>query len=1176
MKLFPSVFIYMDGPGVSDVPREAEDRLDIPDVEIPPRPQDTNNLTVVVESLGESNRFIHFGNDIRYQTATPSNLSSAGTPIPDRSSLPLRPDTSQSPTTIQRNLVERTQTLLMECDGSRHTFRLSYWHQLKAGSPGTACICIITLHLWLSTLLASPDRHVLYLDPFLVQALLEQHQDNPLDLDADDMEGMLERHKLWPRMGPNAHIVALHSLSGVCKPDICGWTLLDLHVEGGQVTSAEILLPPSQSFDQAIISDYVTNMLGALNLTLPGKPLVPRSSKVLQRIKSLVLPPPFTEESIVLVMLMFLLGKMLEQDIGSVNLQVVRQSLCYYYNHALRSDKMDFSFPWPALTDSDGKLLTEKNSEEVGRRRFMLASNQEPVPYETFPRMRSYAASVSSSGLLEPFFLELAQSKSSHVECALKGTSGRSIDELEKALFLGQYPSWPSRFADRRQSVPEALSLEEFVELIHSLGGPENPASHRLLIIGKDQERRIILDWLKGVTYPLKEWLLAGYDIDSLSLTCFDVPELLEAGSYNPYPSRALSLTNRNELVVNVAGEPIEMHTCPNFCIMTFGANNQFRLLVFLPGCRNRVGKLWRNIPRESEMRDWYHIFLTALRMVSQVISHEWQHAVEKTIEALPASYEMASNQTNKTGGPRSFVGHRIEPVIMNHVFKMMRHIVDTTPRLALYKNYFFHLVGINLKLATQHIPGREDEDPLAYAFRIHRFINFCAQNPHDIVADVGLAINVDRASMPEELKKSTLLFRWGPLKELLRPAFRSPHQDCYCLSYTVGGGRTVPQSHIASAAGVIKWQGYPKDMVLTYRHRDKSIGANFTANEALGLGSHEKFQSQMKAFQDVVQEAGTYGVRLEHRLSAWAANRYMKMEPRDILDRMVDSEAILQVDAETPEVVLLTSVLAYWLKGLVKRPDEMSATRQMVEDLALVETAQTYGHPFLRSRALDDSGLRISYVIDAHTFKIIFHSDVIVPGGSRIKASRVNQLIPAPNRLMSPPASPARPRPPEDIWPNSSKGFLTRLVSIHLPRAMWDRFPPDRLAGSDLARQLRQRPLNRKHWAQVVEPLNTTVMIPGKFTEAMNKLFPPNWKATATAGDLASYDRDFLQIIRDHVDSKPAEIRSAYSAELRRRIRALLMESWDYLPSMHAHKMWTYTNGPAGQRVYRLCPRHS
>ncbi|QRW26173.1 hypothetical protein RhiXN_11250 [Rhizoctonia solani] len=376
-------------------------------------------------------------------------------------------------------------------------------------------------------------------------------------------------------------------------------------------------------------------------------------------------------------------------------------------------------------------------------------------------------------------------------------------------------------------------------------------------------------------------------------------------------------------------------------------------------------------MPRTSKMEDWYHTFLTALRILRNKVPYHLQHAVEKTIEALPTTYQMASSQVNQGGGSRSFLGHCLEPVVLNLVFPLVRQIINKTLELAKYWNYFFHICGINLKLATMNIHGRDDNNPLKYALQSYSFIDWFAQNPHDIVVDIGWTANVHWPSLPEELKRSTMLFRYAPMRELLRPGYKTPHFDRYCSSFAVGGGRALPRADVRRDSGVAKVQFYPKDMVLTYRHRNKSVGANFTAAEALNMGNRSKFSAAMKAFQDVMLEADSYGLQFEVRMSAWGANHFMKKDPRDVLDCMLAADAIVCYPTESlarfkvmlsrgwssiiqrqsqlsavsrgsPEVVLLTSVLAYWLKSLVKRPDEQSATKQMVEDLQLTEAARS------------------------------------------------------------------------------------------------------------------------------------------------------------------------------------------------------------------------------------------
>ncbi|CEL53760.1 hypothetical protein RSOLAG1IB_11498 [Rhizoctonia solani AG-1 IB] len=1112
----------------------------------------------------------------------------------------------QGPKEDQIEFICRTQELLFAERLYLHPARVAYWHQLKESKPSDDCINLITLHLWLSVLLADPTQDILYIDPYLAHELAAAYHDDLLDIEADNLLHLYERHQLWPQMGSLVHVIVLLKPGNLIDNGGVNWVLLDMTVDSGQLTHMEVLLPPLETYNHEMFETVTSCIIGGLNAVLPRRSMIRHSSKVLHTFRQLLLPRPRDEEAITLAMIAHLCGKLLRQSVREIDTGVMRQSLCYFYNQALRSNIIDSSFPWPGLTNQQGVLLTDQAPGTVLHRRFSLAANRDPSPAtEIFPRPRTWTATVAVPGPSAPFFVELGQPQTSHPPGILVGTSGRSTAELEKAALLGDYPSFRRRMPDAKLQIPEALSLDEFVALNHSLGGPTDSRAQRMLLTMVHGDEPLTLDWLKDAYDIQLEWLLAGWDLDSLSATFFEVPEFLRAGSYYPYPSRALSLTNRNELVVRINGKDIDMHSCPNICIMSFGANNQFRLLVFFPEKRdqNPRNRNWRNIPTEIEMQDWYHIFLTALHMVAASAPHDWEHAFEKTIEALPDSYAMAQNQATKAGGPRSFVGHRIEPTILNATFPVIRRIVDTTPQYAQYRSYFFHLCGINLKLATMNVHGREDANPMNYSFRVNDFVDWYKLNPNDIVADVGLAINIHRRSVPEELKRSTLLWRHDPVRELLRPAFRTPQRDSYCHSHVIAGLRANARSS-ARDGGVIKIQVYNKDMVLTYRHKDSSIGANFTTNESILLGNRDKFDSQMKAFQAIMQEAGTYGLRLEERLTAWGANQLMQRNPRHVLERLVVAEALVAYPTATiagfklmlsktwsgiiyrqqqlslrarrsPEVLLLTSAVAYFLKGLVKRPDEMSPSRDMVDRLALVQGANTYGLPCLHADLLDESNLRVAYNIQAETFKILNHCNVIYPGGNRIKSScsRGPGLLPPPH-VPTPPATPIQVTKSTTLWSNSSQAFLNRLLKIELPRMLWSMFRDSDKAPGGAVAELRIRPLRQKDWAKVVEPLNTLHLVKGKFVQSLETLFPPNWTINAPQGDFKRYDQDFLQLIRNHVDSVSMGSRSLYSAELRRKIWAFVMDQYDYLPSMHAHKIWTTQPSNTAGRVYRICSR--
>jgi hypothetical protein len=276
----------------------------------------------------------------------------------------------------------------------------------------------------------------------------------------------------------------------------------------------------------------------------------------------LFLPTPVTQEAIVLVMIAYLCSKILAQEVEGVDICSFRQSLCYYYDKALRGSEVDSSSPWPGITDENGRLLTSGCNPAVERRRFSLAANEEPLSLDALPRRRSYPVPLLLPSDSDPFFAELALPVTRFAEDMLVGTSGRSLEDLQTAVFLGQLPSWPDHLSDHRLQQPDALSLNEYYDLVHAVGGPESIAGQRLLVTGEYEGSRVRLDWLKDAAHLEKEWLMAGTDVDSLSLTTQDAPLFLQAGSFYPYPSRALTVTARNNLQVNVSGTVLEMHTC--------------------------------------------------------------------------------------------------------------------------------------------------------------------------------------------------------------------------------------------------------------------------------------------------------------------------------------------------------------------------------------------------------------------------------------------------------------------------------------------------------------------------------------------------------------------------------------------------------------------------------------
>ncbi|QRW06979.1 hypothetical protein RhiLY_05978 [Ceratobasidium sp. AG-Ba] len=1105
--------VYADPTG-----EPGEEIVDLDRQEWPDQPnwdKEPNHVISGVEDWETVRKFFKGSyNSVVFQAETPSSTGSSLARSRESSTHTMKRENE-----MYTMLLEQSRGEFLSYRGHSPIARVAFWQQFRSSEPGLEAISFLTVHLWLSAMSAIPSGNVFYVDPVLANQLVQRSSEDVLPLAADDYSCMWGRERLWPGMAEDAHVVTFMRLNGLIQAREDAWVMIDLHVLQGSPTRIEVLLPPCNGVDNEVLNSAIGTLVGRLNQVLPRPSVTRRTCTVQQSIKTLLMPRPLTEEMVWLAMIAHLCGLFLGQKVDSVDISVFRQNMCFYYNQALRGPTVDCALPWNGLMDKHGFLQTTESAPRVSQARLSLASNREPSPAEALPRRTSYSARLVSPGPSAPFFTELALPETQFPEDMLIGVSGRSVEHLEACIFLGRYPSWPDSFPDRRTQVPDAMSLDDYCDLVHSVGGPESLAGQKLIMMGEHDNERLKLDWLRDAAHLELEWLMASMDVDSLSLTTQEAPVFQQAGSFYPYPNRSTAISTRNELKVLVDGSEFEMHTCPNFCTMSFGANNQFRLLVFFPRIQEKItDRMYRNFANQKEMSDWYYVILLALHDLEDDIPEEWRHALTKTIEALPLSYRAAEKLCCPKKAPRSFIGYRIEPYIMNLALERARKIIDDKPEYAMYRGYFFHLCGINLKLATQNIHGREDENPLNHVFRLNPFIDWYAQNPNNITVDVGLAVNLDRRMVPEELKRSTLLIRYWALRELMRPAYTQPQQDRYCHSYVISGLRSTPLASHRARSGMSKFQAYHKDMNAQYVRQDRSVGWNFTVAEALGLGHRTTFSDEMEGYRESIELAGCYGTRYEWRLSAWAANRLLLYEPQDILRRLFNAGVIVCHPTSTisnhkliwnrgwasvlnrqralskrsrlsPEVQLLAAVLAYWLKGLVKRPDDMSSSRAMSNGLMLSSNAKDYGLPSLRIDVLHEDCLRVRHSVDANSFKIIKQNSVIRPGGLRVKSSRA--LSGDQRQVDSPPTTPACPSRMPAGPLSVSADFVLDMVNVQLPRAIWARFPEDRMSQGSIARNLRKGPLKLRHWSKVVEPLNEPLTVVNKFHTALDKLFP-------------------------------------------------------------------------------------
>lgn len=456
-------------------------------------------------------------------------------------------------------MLQTTTELYLQDKNQNASQRLAYWRQLGQAELSEGCVSCIGGYLWLSSLAAVPQRHTIFIDPLLAEQMVSGYSNIGLQLDAPTLSGGWDREQIWPEIAPDGHILVM-AKPNVGAEDTNSWLLVDLHVTGNTISQVQLLIGPAETVKLDACDQYLEKLVYAVRSVLPRPNLHPQSLEVERQILSIILPQPYSDEAIGHVLLACLCSKLLRLDLTQVNIPAFQQSLLYFYEKTLRPRILELTIPWPGITNDRGRMYGHQMHQQLARRRLSAPPCQPSSHFDAFPRTESYLFTLVKPGVSEKFFTELSQAISSHAETILSETRGRSVDLWEQALFLAPYRSWPQRMRDQKLRTPDAYSLDEFSELLLSLGGPDSVDAQKLLLTGKLREERIKVDWLKDTVLIDKDWCLGSSDVDSLSLTVKEAPVFLEAGSYYPYPSRAQSITSNNSLVVNVGNTKIDMH----------------------------------------------------------------------------------------------------------------------------------------------------------------------------------------------------------------------------------------------------------------------------------------------------------------------------------------------------------------------------------------------------------------------------------------------------------------------------------------------------------------------------------------------------------------------------------------------------------------------------------------
>ncbi|KAG9079790.1 hypothetical protein FRC06_007466, partial [Ceratobasidium sp. 370] len=518
------------------------------------------------------------------------------------------------------------------------------------------------------------------------------------------------------------------------------------------------------------------------------------------------------------------------------------------------------------------------------------------------------------------------------------------------------------------------VGLRRFLRGLSSI--PEGLDRSKALFTGQHNNRHLHLNWTKEAVDLEEDWLTAGLDIDSLSLTAHD-PRFTSPVVFYAYPPRGSTLTTDNGLSVNFEESVKKLSHIPNFTFGHTGSSNQFRINIFFPYYEKgmNAGKRYITMLNDQDYTQWWEevVWQAVIRM-ELLCPPEYRHAATCLRQALPRTYANAKPKSGFMTLAEASKGFRILPELFNLMMEFCRKVVDRYPRLQKFRGFFYHIFGMNLK-AIGHEVGRTDGSALLHVFKNYPIVDWSLQNPRDIAVDIGLEINLRDEMLPDDIDGLTLVWNLNVLKQLARAGWRKAHVNSYVHSHVVGGLSANPRAIIALL--FFYWHAYMKDKCLTYEHRDHSLGTSFSPEGGL-LRSQMYVNETSKLKKTLSTSPGSYGVRMEWRCGVGVANTVLGLTPQLWITRFLQAGAIVsgmrqlsgrkrwslcssvsgvifQVAVRTSDVVkfkvtlldaydhlfsrlqllrpverssepvlLMASVLTYLMHGLVQRPDEM------------------------------------------------------------------------------------------------------------------------------------------------------------------------------------------------------------------------------------------------------------
>ena len=206
----------------------------------------------------------------------------------------------------------------------------------------------------------------------------------------------------------------------------------------------------------------------------------------------------------------------------------------------------------------------------------------------------------------------------------------------------------------------------------------------------------------------------------------------------------------------------------------TAGLNSRFHIHMFFPRLRRQVNNKWVNFMTNDQYQLMYDFaIIPALQRVCPV----------DLGEKFPHSYRNAQIKARNSKGTFVFTPKDLAEELALPFFVELRRVIDSTPRLALFRDYFFHVHGKDIKMVLRNTVVSTVREALFNKFDCFEWHKFPETQ---FWIDVG----VEYHPPPE----TTFVWSLPFVKQYLQSNLNMAQLQLmpWCHSKTLGGGRAV------------------------------------------------------------------------------------------------------------------------------------------------------------------------------------------------------------------------------------------------------------------------------------------------------------------------------------------------------------------------------------------------